>query len=107
FLSVREELPMAIQPTEARRLAALEEFRNPAIGYQLLLRLRIQNRPGMLGRVTTALGDAGANIMDIDIQEAGASEMVRDFRIMAEDEGHAQRIATAVDNIEGVEVVHA
>ncbi|MQA00675.1 MAG: ACT domain-containing protein [Dehalococcoidia bacterium] len=98
---------MAIQPTERRRLAALEEFRNPAIGYQLLLRLRIQNRPGMLGRVTTALGDAGANIMDIDIQEAGAGQMVRDFRIMAEDEGHAQRIATAVDNIEGVEVVHA
>jgi malate dehydrogenase (oxaloacetate-decarboxylating) len=83
----------------------IDETRNPtAPGYQLLLRLQIINRPGMLGKITTALGDAGANIMDIDIAEASPHQMIRDFRILCDDETHAHRVIASVEHIEGVEV---
>ncbi|MEX2230294.1 MAG: NAD-dependent malic enzyme, partial [Dehalococcoidia bacterium] len=80
---------------------------HPAIGYQLLLRLRLTNRPGILGKVTTALGDAGANIMDIDIAEASDDYMVREFRILCDDEEHAHRLLSSIDKLAGIEVIHA
>jgi malate dehydrogenase (oxaloacetate-decarboxylating) len=98
---------MAIQQTHEQLQRSLEEFRNPATGYQLLLRLRIQNKPGMLGKVTTALGETGANIMDIDIQEAANDYMVRDIRVLCDSEAHAHRVAESLNNISGVDVVHA
>jgi len=84
-----------------------DESRHPAVGYQLLLRLKLANRTGMLGQVTTALGDAGANIMDIDIAEAGDDFMIREFRILCEDEAHAHRVLASIDNFAGCEVIHA
>ncbi len=87
----------------------VEDYLNPvqgysSTGYQLLLRISTIQRPGMLGRITTALGDAGANIMDIDIREAHADRMVRDIRVLCENEDHASQVANAVSNIEGVEL---
>ena len=86
---------------------ALDRFRNPGVGYQLLLRLRVQNRPGMLGRVTTAIGEAGANIMDIDICDATSAELVRDIRVHCDDVEHARRVVTVVEQIPGVELMQA
>ena len=37
----------------------------PSEGYSITLRLRLENRPGMLGHVTSAIGDAGGNILDV------------------------------------------
>jgi len=88
-------------------MKGLGEITNPAAGYQLLLRLRIANRPGMLGKITTSLGEAGANIMDIDIAEAGQDNMIRDFRVMCDDTEHAHRVLASIDNLPGVEVLHA
>ncbi|MQC82551.1 MAG: NAD-dependent malic enzyme [Chloroflexi bacterium] len=85
----------------------VEEFLNPSqgyssAGYQLLLRLSSEQLPGMLGRITTTLGDAGANIMDIDIREAHADRMVRDFRVLCDSEEHAGLVAEAVGALDGV-----
>ena len=86
---------------------SIEEFRNPGAGYQLLLRLRVQNLPGTLARVLTTIGDAGANIMDIDIREASAAELVRDVRVLCDDEAHAHRVVAAVEEISGAELIEA
>lgn len=87
----------------------VEEFLNPsqgysATGYQLLIRLNSEQRPGMLGLITTALGDAGANIMDIDIREAHADRMVRDIRVLCENEDHARQVSDAVAALDGVDL---
>ena len=47
------------------------EYQVPGASYLLSLRLGIENRPGNLGKVTTLIGDAGAQIGAIDIQQAG------------------------------------
>jgi len=80
---------------------------NPGAGYQLLLRLRMQNRAGMHGKVATLLGEHNANILDIDIAEVNPDVIVRDFIILCEDESQAQEIVHAVALLDGVEVQHA
>ena len=39
----------------------------PNASYSLTLRVRIHNRPGKLGEITTAIGQAGGDIEGIDI----------------------------------------
>ena len=89
------------------RTRSVEGCLNPVAGYQLLLRLRIANRPGQLGKVTTAIGERGGNIGSIDIAEAGADVVVRDLRISCTSEESARTIVAHVATIPGIEVVHA
>jgi malate dehydrogenase (oxaloacetate-decarboxylating) len=80
---------------------------NPGAGYQLLLRLRLENRRGMHGKVTTLLGEHGADILDIDIADVNPDVIVRDFLLLCESEESAHEIVQAVADIDGVEVQHA
>src|SRR5262245_15994592 len=77
----------------------------PVASYSLTVRLRIANSPGMLGKVTSAIGAEGGDIGGIDIVDAGR-EMTRDISFKASDEAHGQRITERLRRIEGVTVVH-
>jgi malate dehydrogenase (oxaloacetate-decarboxylating) len=77
----------------------------PVASYSLTVRVRIVNSPGMLGKVTSAIGAEGGDIGGIDIVEAGR-EMTRDISFKASDEAHGQRITERLRGIEGVTVVH-
>ena len=81
-----------------------EEGLTSFVGYQLLLRLRIANAAGNLGRVTTAIGDAGGIIGSIDITEATNSNVVRNFRVYCPDEEQARGIVEHITSLPGVEV---
>ena len=74
--------------------------------YSLTIRCAIENRPGMLGRLATAIGNVGGNIGAIDIVSAGATGLVRDITINAHDEAHAHEIVDTVNALPGVQVVH-
>ena len=78
----------------------------PSEGYSITLRLRLENRPGMLGHVTSAIGDAGGNIGAIDIVEVGAHHLVRDITVATGNDDHAESIADAVRQVEGVTVIN-
>ena len=77
----------------------------PVASYSLTVRLKIVNSPGMLGKVTSAIGAVGGDIGGIDIVDAGR-EMTRDISFKASDEAHGQRITERLRGIEGVTVVH-
>jgi len=77
----------------------------PVASYSLTVRLKIVNSPGMLGKVTSAIGAEGGDIGCIDIVDAGR-EMTRDISFKASDEAHGQRITERLRGIEGVTVVH-
>ena len=85
----------------------VDEYASPVSGYQLLLRLSIGNRPGNLGKVTTAIGESGGDIGVIDIADATTDVTVRDIRVFCHDEAHARQIVTSVGELPAVEVVHA
>jgi malate dehydrogenase (oxaloacetate-decarboxylating) len=77
----------------------------PVASYSLIVRVRIVNIPGMLGKVTSAIGAEGGDIGAIDIVDVG-SQVTRDISFKASDEAHGQRITEKIRGIEGVTVVN-
>src|SRR6266851_3604105 len=78
----------------------------PVASYSLTVRLRIANQPGMLGKVTSAIGEAGGDIGAVDLVEAGQKEMTRDIAFKASDEVHGQAIVERLRGVAGVTVVN-
>jgi malate dehydrogenase (oxaloacetate-decarboxylating) len=73
--------------------------------YSLILRVRLANRPGMLGRVASAMGEAGAQIGNIDLVQLADGYAVRDITVDTSGETHGDAIVAAVDGVDGAEVV--
>jgi malate dehydrogenase (oxaloacetate-decarboxylating) len=73
--------------------------------FSLTLRVRIDHRPGMLGRVATAIGEAGGTIGNIELVDLDRRHTLRDLTVDAAGEEHERRIVDAVRAVEGAEVV--
>ncbi len=58
----------------------------------------------MLGRLTGAIGEAGAKIGAVDLIEVG-ERFIRDITVDARDAEHWQRILAAIDEVDGVRVI--
>lgn len=78
----------------------------PTEGYSLTLRVRLANRPGMLGRLTSAIGAAGGNIGAIDIVEAGTGQLVRDITVYASSVPHGEEVVRAVAALPDVTLIN-
>ena len=78
----------------------------PNASYSLTLRVRIHNKPGKLGEITTAIGKAGGDIEGIDIVSVGKDFLIRDITVNAASESHDKEIVASVQDIDGVEVVN-
>ena len=78
----------------------------PNASYSLTLRVKIHNRPGKLGEITTAIGKAGGDIEGIDIVSVGKDFLIRDITVNAYSETHDKQIIGSLENIDGVEVVN-
>jgi malate dehydrogenase (oxaloacetate-decarboxylating) len=76
----------------------------PTPSYSLTLRVRYPNTVGMLGRVTTAIGEAGGNIGAIDIVRSGA-QITRDFTVEAAGHEHGEDVVAHLRSVPGVEVL--
>src|SRR5438876_8379199 len=78
----------------------------PSASYSLTVRVAIQNRPGMLGRVAMAIGDAGGDIGAVDLVESGRDHILRDITINARDSIHGTQIVNRLKQVTGVRVVN-
>ena len=78
----------------------------PSASNSITVRLEIENRPGMLAKVTSVVGEEGGNIGAIDIVSAGEDLLVRDITINTRDDEHAEQIVDQVIDLEGVSVVN-
>ena len=78
----------------------------PSASYSQTVRVQIANKPGMLGKVTSAIGKAGGDIGAIDLVEASSSLMIRDITFKASDERHGQRVVDRIKAVDGVSVVN-
>ncbi|MBX3422130.1 MAG: NAD-dependent malic enzyme [Pirellulaceae bacterium] len=79
---------------------------SPNASFSVTLRVKIRNKPGKLGELTTAIGKAGGDIEGIDIVSVGRDHLVRDLTVNASSESHDQEIVAAASSVEGVEVLH-
>jgi malate dehydrogenase (oxaloacetate-decarboxylating) len=78
----------------------------PSASYSLTVRLQITNRPGMLGRVASTIGEAGGDIGAVDLVESGRERILRDITVKARDSEHGQEIVNGLRKIPGVRVVN-
>src|SRR5213082_2937976 len=76
----------------------------PTASHSLTIRLEIQNQPGMLGKVTSAIGKAGGDIGAIDLVEVRKKTIIRDLTFKASDERHGQQVVERLKAIGGVKV---
>ncbi|MDP8977853.1 MAG: NAD-dependent malic enzyme [Actinomycetota bacterium] len=76
----------------------------PSASYSITMRLQLDDDPRGIGRVTTAVGDAGAAVTAVDIVESRGASMTVDLTANTADGDHAEKVAAAVDEIEGVAV---
>ena len=79
----------------------------PSAGNAITLRVLIKNVPGQLGKLSTAIGEAGGDIGAIDLVAHQGDSVVRQIDVKCRDEAHADEIVAAARTVAGVEVLEA
>jgi len=77
----------------------------PSASYSLTIRLEILNQPGMLGRTTTSIGEAGGDIRAVDIAGFTKDAIIRDITVNARDDKHGREIVDHLKKVQGIHVV--
>ena len=72
--------------------------------YSLTMRLKYPDRPGQLGKITSAIGNAEGFIGAVDIVAVKNGWITRDLTVSARDVQHGGRIVEQVQGLEGVRV---
>jgi malate dehydrogenase (oxaloacetate-decarboxylating) len=79
----------------------------PSAQYSLTLRVEIEHRPGMLGKVASAIGAAGGTIGAVDLVQVEGPFTIRDITVETASEADWARLREAVDALEGARVLDA
>src|SRR5215208_268267 len=78
----------------------------PSASYSFTLRVEFPHRAGSLGRILTAVGDAGAMVGAVDIVRMGQERSTRDITVNARDSKHGQQVVEGVQGLPEVTVVN-
>ena len=73
--------------------------------YSVCLTLRLTNQPGVLGRLTTAIGEAGGNIFAIQSMVTRGPFLERSIVVNASSVEHQAEIVKVVADVEGIELL--
>ncbi len=79
----------------------------PSAQYSLTLRVEIDHLPGMLGKVASAIGDAGGTIGAVDLVSVESGHTIRDITVETADAADWPRLTDAVDAVPGARVLDA
>jgi malate dehydrogenase (oxaloacetate-decarboxylating) len=77
----------------------------PSAQYSLTLRVEIEHRPGMLGRVASAIGEVGGTIGAVDLVQVERDHTIRDITVETGDASDWPRLTAAVDGVAGARVL--
>ena len=79
---------------------------NPSIAYSITIRAQYSNEAGMLGTISSAIGEAEGDIGAIDTVSSSRTTMIRDITVNARDVAHGEKIAKSVRGVKGVKVLN-
>src|SRR5205085_9684225 len=68
-------------------------------------RVEIAHKPGMLGKVASAIGEAGGLIAAVDLVQVEGTDTIRDITVDTAEEADWQRLTDAVDALAGAHVL--
>lgn len=75
-------------------------------GYSMAVRMKYQDIPGLLGRITSAIGNEDGLIGAVDVVDTKGDRIIRDVTFSASDVPHGERIIAALRSIPDVEIVN-
>jgi malate dehydrogenase (oxaloacetate-decarboxylating) len=78
----------------------------PSASYSFTLRVEFPHRVGSLGKILTAVGDAGALVGAVDIVRIGDQRTIRDITANARDSEHGEQVVKAVEALPEVKVIN-
>jgi malate dehydrogenase (oxaloacetate-decarboxylating) len=77
----------------------------PSAQYSVTLRIEIEHQAGMLGKVASAIGEAGGIIGAIDLVQIAHGKTVRDITVATASEGDWARLREVVNAVPGAHVL--
>jgi malate dehydrogenase (oxaloacetate-decarboxylating) len=78
----------------------------PSASYSITIRVLIDNKVGMIGEVTSAIGRAGGDVGAIDTIQATGAHVIRDITVDAASVERSREIIDHVVELPGGEVVN-
>jgi malate dehydrogenase (oxaloacetate-decarboxylating) len=73
--------------------------------FSIILRLELQRRPGSLGRLTSAIGEAGGQIGAVDILVQGDDRTLREITVDCSDREHWDEVVRVVESLDEVNLI--
>lgn len=86
--------------------STVNKLGKPSASYSVTLRLKIKNLPGMLGKITSRIGEVGGDIGAIDIAGFEKDHIIRDVTVNVRDERHGEELVKQIESIGDVQVVN-
>ncbi|HXN05481.1 MAG TPA: malic enzyme-like NAD(P)-binding protein, partial [Nitrospiria bacterium] len=74
--------------------------------YSLTLRLEIMNRPGMLGKIASAIGELKGDIGAVDIVSVYSDRLIRDITVNLRNSHHGEEVIGKLTALDGVRVLN-
>src|SRR5262245_34401436 len=76
----------------------------PSASYSITMRIHLDGDPRGIGRITTAVGEAGGTVVAVAVVEAQADRVVVDLTCNAADGDHAELLTKRVGQFPGIHV---
>ena len=77
----------------------------PTAAFSLRIRVRMANKPGDLGRLAVAIGEAGGNIAGLDGFLAKQAFLEEDIIVDCRSEAHQAEVLAAIEGLDGIDVL--
>jgi len=79
----------------------------PSAAFSLRVVVRLEHRPGTLGRMAASIGDHGGNIRSLGGFEVHGDAVTDEMVVDCESVAHQEQILAAIEAVDGVTVLHA
>ncbi|GAX88699.1 NAD-dependent malic enzyme [Effusibacillus lacus] len=76
------------------------------VGLSLIFRLEIENSSTTFGKLASIIGEAGGDIIAVDVISVSKETVIRDVNINVFDREHGQKIVAALDAAPGIKVIN-
>jgi malate dehydrogenase (oxaloacetate-decarboxylating) len=78
--------------------------RLPSAGFSITIRVSVRADASAIGRLTTAVGDAGGVVTAVDVVDSDAVNVVVDLTTDTADSAHAEQVVQCLEKLDGVDV---
>ena len=99
------ELHISLRSPPANDRGSIAVSATPSAQYRLIIRVKLDDSQGILGRLTSTIAQEGGIVGAVDLVDVDGGHSVRDIVVDASGREHWERIIAAINAILGAEVI--